>query len=185
MGVMEIDMHISEDVFGDDVKLLRWGYGEWVEEADDVLYFDRGFRCLAHRVGIWEGPNKDHLFGGHLCGYIMIPEGHPWHGKHYDTIECEVHGGLTFSEEIEYKDLIKMPFKVTGYWIGFDCAHYNDIIPSSKLLHEKMAQELRANFPTARSSIFEPTYKNIEFVKGEIKRMVDQAIETIKGASNG
>jgi hypothetical protein len=33
---------------------------------------------------------------GHLCGYIGLPPAHPWHGKWYDDIDAEVHGGLTF-----------------------------------------------------------------------------------------
>ena len=30
-------------------------------------------------------------------GYAVIPEGHKFHGKHYDEIDVNVHGGLTFS----------------------------------------------------------------------------------------
>lgn len=34
----------------------------------------------------------------HLCGYLAVPEGHPWYGKHYGDIGADVHGGLTYSE---------------------------------------------------------------------------------------
>jgi hypothetical protein len=49
-------------------------------------------------------------------GYVAIPEGHPWFGKDYDSIEqVEINGGLTFSDMIN------------GMWvIGFDTAHYGD-----------------------------------------------------------
>jgi hypothetical protein len=35
---------------------------------------------------------------GYRCGYVRVPPGHPWHGKGYDDIGAEVHGGLTFAE---------------------------------------------------------------------------------------
>ncbi len=62
---------------------------------------------------------------GYGCGYIGLPDGHPWHGKHYDTLHVEynidVHGGLTYSENHppggNYDGL---------WWIGFDTAHWND-----------------------------------------------------------
>ncbi len=60
---------------------------------------------------------------GHRCGYARIPKGHPWHGKQYDEIEVDVHGGLTFAEA-------DVPCDKGGadnaYWVGFDCAHYGD-----------------------------------------------------------
>lgn len=52
---------------------------------------------------------------GFRCGYVQIPSGHPWFKKHYHNIDVDVHGGLTFSDWLD-----------GNYWIGFDCAHYND-----------------------------------------------------------
>ncbi len=34
-------------------------------------------------------------------GYVLIPEGHPLHGKHCRDIDVDVHGGLTFSELVD------------------------------------------------------------------------------------
>ncbi|MFZ1363073.1 MAG: hypothetical protein WAS05_09130 [Candidatus Nanopelagicales bacterium] len=63
-----------------------------------------------------------HLGLGHLCGYVRVPEDHPWHNKLYDD-ECYddvvVHGGLTYSEA-----------ELGEWWIGFDCAHLGDYIPA-------------------------------------------------------
>jgi hypothetical protein len=59
-----------------------------------------------------------HNWMGHRCGYIYIPSNHPWFKKHYDNIDCDCHGGLTYSQT---DDLI--PEK---WCIGFDCAHYCD-----------------------------------------------------------
>lgn len=39
------------------------------------------------------------LVGHGLCGalaYIELPPNHPDVGKHYDDLECEVNGGLTY-----------------------------------------------------------------------------------------
>ena len=53
------------------------------------------------------------------CGYAVIPEDHPFYGADYDDVEddIDVHGGLTFSGDIE---------DVDGFLLGFDCAHYGD-----------------------------------------------------------
>ncbi len=34
---------------------------------------------------------------GYANGYVAIPPEHPLFGKHYDYLEVDVHGGLTFS----------------------------------------------------------------------------------------
>jgi hypothetical protein len=62
---------------------------------------------------------------GSLCGYVRVPDGHPWHGKHYDDIDAKVHGGLTFSG--------KLRADMDGWWIGFDCAHSGDLVPAMSL----------------------------------------------------
>lgn len=63
-------------------------------------------------------------------GYVVIPEGHPMHGKHYNEIPVNVHGGLTFSESADNMDRerwLNLPDGVEGGWVvGFDTAHYGD-----------------------------------------------------------
>lgn len=62
-------------------------------------------------------------------GYVLIPEGHPLHGKHYDDIDVSVHGGLTFSELVDDEMIEKWEIDAEdkGKWcVGFDTAHYND-----------------------------------------------------------
>ena len=60
---------------------------------------------------------------GYRCGYVRVPVGHPWHGKHYDDVDADVHGSLTFAEPDE--DCGKGG-EDNAYWVGFDCAHYGD-----------------------------------------------------------
>lgn len=53
------------------------------------------------------------------CGYVVIPKDHKYYDMDYEEIEEEidVHGGLTFSGELDGID---------GYLLGFDCNHSFD-----------------------------------------------------------
>lgn len=67
-------------------------------------------------------------------GYVLIPEGHPCHGKHYEKIKVDVHGGLTFSETVN-DDTLKwcdqLTKEDTGSWlVGFDTCHFSDSLES-------------------------------------------------------
>ena len=69
-------------------------------------------------------PYSPHGWGN---GYVIIPKGHPLHGKHYDDIDVEVHGGLTFSEsakELDWPEITENDKE--GWVVGFDTAHYSD-----------------------------------------------------------
>jgi hypothetical protein len=73
-------------------------------------------------------PGMNHGWGN---GYVLIPEGHPLHGVHYDNIDVNVHGGLTFSELVDIDLAKKMHLEQEdiGSWcVGFDTAHWNDTI---------------------------------------------------------
>lgn len=63
-------------------------------------------------------------------GYVIIPKGHPMHGKPYDDIDVEVHGGLTFAETGKNaKEQFTLPITKADFdsWVvGFDTAHYMD-----------------------------------------------------------
>lgn len=91
-------------------------------------------------------------------GYVLIPEGHPLHGKHYDSIEVDVNGGLTFSEliteelvngwnEISGNGLTKDD--IGGWLVGFDTCHYNDTMErwpkeAVKAETDRLAEQLTA-----------------------------------------
>lgn len=49
------------------------------------------------KVGVYKWKVLSH--GTHPCGYVSVPENHPFYGKNCSEIEgdIEVHGGLTFS----------------------------------------------------------------------------------------
>lgn len=110
-----------------------WGEGPWQNEPDKVQFVDRatGYPCLVVRSG----------GSGALCGYVGVPEGHKFHGKHYDTEDLRdvnVHGGLTFSDKCspngtEERSICHVPEPGESdnvWWFGFDTAHCWDISPA-------------------------------------------------------
>lgn len=66
----------------------------------------------------WHIPQVEAGWGN---GYIAVPPEHPWFGKDYDSIDADVHGGLTYGKDHAPNQ------KPDGYWwIGFDTGHYQD-----------------------------------------------------------
>ncbi len=87
-----------------------WPAGPWDEEGDFAQFEHAGVACqlLRTHLGAW-------------CGYVSVPEGHPLYGAHYDDVNVDVHGGLTYGDTSK--------FKGPGWWFGFDCSHFGDLIP--------------------------------------------------------
>lgn len=78
-----------------------------------------GYPCVIVRVYL-----------GHLCGYVGLPEGHPYYGMKYGQIGAQegdprVHGGVTYTEWINPSTGDEDGF----WWVGFDCAHAGDYSP--------------------------------------------------------
>ena len=109
----------------------------------------------------------------HLNGYVAVPRGHPFWGKHYDDIDdmVVVHGGLTFSQRGGQDP--RWPNR-NLWWFGFDCAHAGDWTISRPeghrwtpsevkmecnqlaeqfILAEKLAKRGRRRRPLRRSSL--------------------------------
>lgn len=155
-----------------EIKIYRFGKGEWIDEPDEMEFDYRSIECeiLRNQVGA-------------LCGYVTVPEEHPWHRKPYDDIDCEVHGGLTFAASAIYKEGEKEKFK-----IGFDCSHFNDLCPViEKIMDEarnrpenQRLRKTRDHMALLAPNILRPTYKNIAYVKAEIEGLVDQMLDAVK-----
>lgn len=151
-----------------DEKLAAWGNGEWVEEPEYLEFTYKGYLGIVKRVYHYWNPGKIEL--GHLCGYVQIPEGHPWHGKDHDDIDADCHGGLTWSGAND----------AGLYLVGFDCGHSMDICPGTEKFMIQSKEELAKRFPwlsPATSKLFVGAYKNLEFVKRQLIKLVDQAIK--------
>ena len=91
--------------------------GPWHLEPDRMQWRepDSGLCCLISR----------HCQLGSLCGYVGVQPGHPLYGTDYDQLEAQLstHGGLTFSGHLPGAD-----HKL--WWLGFDCAHFTDLVPA-------------------------------------------------------
>ena len=56
-----------------------------------------------------------------LCGYVELLDGHPWRELASWDVSASVHGGVSFAGRLRSRE---------GYWIGFDCAHAGDAMPT-------------------------------------------------------
>lgn len=74
--------------------------------------------------------------GTHPTAYVKISESHKYYQKHYDDIDIDVHGGLTYSKDHLW---ISESQEIEGWFIGWDYAHYNDYAG----YEEKLPEELR------------------------------------------
>ena len=84
------------------------------------------------------------------------------------NIEC--HRGLTWGNVS------------VGHWIGFDCGHSGDLIPSMKKMRDENPEMKKFDemFPIPEewkdSPLFHKTYKNIAYCIEECKSIADQLI---------
>jgi len=113
-----------------NLELIRtdWDPGPWDDEPDKVYWVDddTDLDCLIVRNRL-----------GALCGYVGVPPTHPWHGKDYDDVPAEVHGGLTYADrcqpaENEAAGICHVPAAGRSedvWWLGFDTAHACDRLP--------------------------------------------------------
>lgn len=135
-------------------------------EPDHVDFEHAGFPCILHRnnLGAW-------------CGCVGVPEGHPWFGQGYDDVGADVHGGLTYAEPCQGSICHPGPDK--RYWLGFDCAHAQDIAPGIEHDLARARKELGDNplWQSAAKSFFgQPvTYKDLAYVRAETERLAEQA----------
>lgn len=111
---------------------------------------------------------------GFRCGYVRVPNGHPWHGRSYqqlydDGTQPNVHGGLTFSEpDVECHH----GGEDNAHWFGFDCNHSSDAIDPSLPDEDGMA--------TLFKRMGGGTVRTQEYVEAECRSLCEQAAEAAK-----
>lgn len=140
------------------INKVGWGEGVWQLEPDQSHFtLENGSPGIIKRDDI----------NGALMGYMPIGREHPFHGKSFDKIPVDVHGGLSFSKnELIYDDQLAWFASSKGWWwIGFDCAHAFDIMPAVGNMGMKP-------YPNA-------TYKPYHYVRWELNRLAMQ-IERLK-----
>ena len=155
-----------------------WGDGPWQAEPDKTVWVDEatGLDCMIVR-------NR----AGALCGYVGVPEGHPFYGKGYDEVRADVHGGLTYANLCQPREDPAMgichlsqggrPDHV--WWLGFDCNHAFDFAPRYEADNEQRAQvaEAEGDLKTARiwrGVASHSAYRDFPYVIGEIEGLARQ-----------
>jgi hypothetical protein len=160
----------------------NWGSGPWQNEPDTETFNYKGYTCYIIR---------NIKATGCLCGYVQLPINHPLVAKakrSYMDLDkyIKVHGGITYGQQAIAKETGE-----ENYYIGFDTGHLGvggDLSPKMSALL-KMGKEMHDDDLVPLSLIknleflignriddFLPieTYKDINFVRNEIKKMVDQ-----------
>jgi hypothetical protein len=104
-----------------EINRAKWGPGPWQDEPSRAEWRHAGLPCIAHRGG-----------GGAWCGYVGVPPGHPAHGKEYDDVEVDVHGGLTYAQACAgcVCHVARPGESDALHWFGFDCCHAHDAAPA-------------------------------------------------------
>lgn len=72
--------------------------------------------------------------GTHPTAYVEVPKDHKYYLKHYDEIDINVHGGLTYSEE---KLFLENEVLFESWFIGWDYAHFDDYLGHEELYPEE------------------------------------------------
>lgn len=134
-------------------KVSPFGAGPWAKEPDNFGFWIRKYPCLILR----------HPRMGHLCGYLGVPKSHRWVNAADSVLEnVDVHGGLTYSGA--YPERASEPPALQGfYWVGFDCAHLNDLIPG-----------------IPGSQLPGDVYRDINYVRAQLIRLAAQADKHVK-----
>lgn len=160
-------MH-TEHLYSSEEKLKWWGSGKWVEEPDCAEFIHMGILCKIHRVCKEEFDES--MFGGHFCGYAQVPTHIV---EHFDKIILGLsevplkflpHGGITYSKQ-----------KNDGYWVGFDCAHSRDLIPSLDFFEKKDPQiVVMRDFLDDLDKEDSAYYRDFQYVLAETKLLAEQ-----------
>ncbi len=146
----------------DRTDKTKWPAGPWQSEPDRVEWQHDGFACLIVR--------QPEL--GHLCGYVAVPPGHPWHGLNdssvYDLPEDKqpsAHGGVTYAERCQGTIChVPAPGEPDDvWWLGFDAAHSGDYSPG-----------IAAICGSRQPNSYE-TYRDIGYMRVECERLARQA----------
>lgn len=110
-----------------------------------------GYKCKIKRNDFWV-----------WCGYCQLPDAHPYCNESYtsDNDDINVHGGITFASNNTF---------------GFDCAHYNDLIPGYSI------PEIKFNWPTRNGHYwtFDDVKKEVENMAKQFKAIEDKYCENM------
>ena len=116
-------------------------------EIDNILKNEPNHAFFAYEGLVCEVKRHDEML--HFCGYVFLPEDHPWFS--YEP-PVRVHGGVTFGRAVHNE------------WIlGFDCGHGGDLIP-----------RMRQVLPLGMGLFENEIYRDFDYVSSECKRLAEQ-----------
>ena len=124
----------------------EWGPGPWHEEPDEKTWVDSetGYPCSIRRSDVT----------GSLCGYVVVPKGHPAFGE--ADADIDVHGGLTYARA-----------KDDGWCFGFDTSHAWDRTPAIEALMRILGSPYEI---IDRENI----YRDMAYVEKEVRSLAKQ-----------
>lgn len=155
------------------------GDGPWLDEPDRVEFRAHGLPCILNRVLNAKGG------GGHWCGYVGVPPGHPWHGQRLDDAgldgpDIDVHGGITYAEPCA-GEICHVPEPGESddvWWLGFDACHAGDLQPSTRKLLRDLGHEDPSPF-VRRADV----YRDVEYMRAETEALAAQAARAANAPS--
>jgi hypothetical protein len=157
------------------IQKEAWGPGPWQDEPDRLEWVDAatGLTCLVVRAPLT----------GSLCGYVGVPPGHPYHGRHYDAIDdVYVHGGLTYSDYCQGAicHTPRLGEPEPTWWLGFDTGHAFDLTPAlnARLREYSASIEEAPAVKYARAQWRAvDVYRPVEYVRAECAALAAQIRE--------
>ncbi len=107
-----------------NVDRTGWPEGPWDREEDRYDFSTgAGLPAIIQRNNL-----------GNLCGYVVVPPGHPAYGQTRESLRqvLDAHGGITYAAGPEGGvSYATAPCEPEAYWaIGFDCGHGHDFVPA-------------------------------------------------------
>ena len=149
---MTTENTITPEQYSERIDRSSWRRGPWDGEPDFVRFESHGLPCIVLR----------HPRSGHLCGYVAVPPGHPWHGVDFATLWREdgcpnVHGGVTYAERCAGSvcHVAKPGDPDDVWWLGFDANHAWDVSPRD-------------------ASWGDGDYRDIGYMRRECERLAEQ-----------
>lgn len=145
-----------------------WPKGPWDDEPDRVEWRSAaGYPALIVRSQT----------SGSLCGYVGVPPGHPAHRKHYDCVEADVHGGLTYADECQGA-ICHVPTAGESqdvWWLGFDTAHCGDYAPGiAAVLGQLPGRTLEPYVEHNGTEFWLEKYRTLDYVRKSVEALALQ-----------
>lgn len=150
---------------GTTIDKSKWGDGPWQNEPDAEEFVHLGVRCLIRR----------HSRVGSFCIYVVVPEGHPWHGAHNrdeGITQIRVHGGITFTGTLDFYGDV--------YLVGCDMNHGGDFAPGHDFVMRQLAESSLDLTDPEPFDTRKLKYKTIDYVRDEVKELALALVEAAK-----